>query len=537
MPRPNPGRRGADQSPCRRDELQGCAHRRRAGPPVGPGLGGECTGEIEAVGAGVTGSTRATRSWRSAAGALATHVCADARLVLPKPPALDHARAAAMPIAGVDRVACAARTGRIQRDSEVPGACRHRRRRLVRRAFRPAGRRRNRRHRGFSGASARSWPRWVSAKFIPPATSRSPPHAPVDVVFGAMPEPQRAGRAAAAAPRRMLYRDRPRRAVPRRRRLPSRPDIRWHRRRARSGRGAGLRRAAAGEVLDEVAAEPTLAAAGSHAAAGATRRTRSRLMMRAAHIGKLVALPAHPSGDPRRRQLSGHRRPRRSRPRDRRLAAAAGRGRRRPAGRGARRGDARDDIVIGDVTDPAALRAVDTHLRARGLPRLRGVIHAAGVLEDGVVASLDAGSFDRVAAPKLRRAASHPGTMAGPGVCWWASPRRERCLAPPGRPPTPRRALRSMLELAARPPPGGPAVTVDWGAWRDHGAAAARGATTALGARDGDDRHLGSNSWRWTRCCSPVCRMRPYSRSIRSRCGKRASSRPCCGSQGPRRRS
>ena len=38
---------------------------------------------------------------------------------------------------------------------------------------------------------------------------------------------------------------------------------------------------------------------------------------------------------------------------------------------------------------------------SRGLPELRGVVHAAGVLDDGIIAQLDQKSFETVMAPKL----------------------------------------------------------------------------------------------------------------------------------------
>jgi NAD(P)-dependent dehydrogenase (short-subunit alcohol dehydrogenase family) len=58
-----------------------------------------------------------------------------------------------------------------------------------------------------------------------------------------------------------------------------------------------------------------------------------------------------------------------------------------------------------DVTDAADLRAVLAEID-RELPPLAGVIHAAGVLEDGMLAGLDpadplGGAFGRVLAPKL----------------------------------------------------------------------------------------------------------------------------------------
>ena len=58
------------------------------------------------------------------------------------------------------------------------------------------------------------------------------------------------------------------------------------------------------------------------------------------------------------------------------------------------------DFIVGDVADPAALAAVQAHVTARALPPIRGVIHAAGILEDRLVADLDPAAFERVAQAK-----------------------------------------------------------------------------------------------------------------------------------------
>jgi acyl carrier protein len=140
-----------------------------------------------------------------------------------------------------------------------------------------------------------------------------------------------------------------------------------------------------------------------------------------------------------------------------------------------------DDVVIGDVSEARALQAVDAHLRAHGLPRLRGVIHAAGVLEDGLIADLDPTSFARVAAPKLGglRAiqAQWPDLellvgFSSAGALFGSAGQATHTAASA--------ALDAALTQAAAA--GQPVVTIDWGAWRDRGAAAELGATAALGA-------------------------------------------------------
>ncbi len=58
------------------------------------------------------------------------------------------------------------------------------------------------------------------------------------------------------------------------------------------------------------------------------------------------------------------------------------------------------EVVTGDVSSEADVRAVLDRIRAT-LPPLRGVFHAAMVLEDGPLAEMDAARFAKVMAPKM----------------------------------------------------------------------------------------------------------------------------------------
>ncbi|MBN8929495.1 MAG: KR domain-containing protein [Rhodospirillales bacterium] len=488
-------------------------------PPAGPGLGGEAAGEVIAVGPGVTGVSVGQAVVAVGAGALATHLCADARLVLPKPPALGYAQAAAIPIAGTtawhalhhlarvrpgQRVLVHAGTGGVGwfavRLAQAAGAT------VVATAGTPEKRARlaaigvaevySSRDDGFAAA------------------------APVDIVLGALPPALRAAAVRLLRPGG-TYVEIGRIGVPA---TAPRPDIAWHvvaLDRVEAPVFAAILR----EVLDAVAADPSLLPpirsvplTGTEAALGA--------MMRAAHVGKLVALPALPAairGDSSYLVTGG-------------LGGlgpdiAAWLARRGAGGvvRLARRprrdvvpsdvvigdvvpvdvvpgdvvpsdvviGDVVPgdvvigDVVIGDVTDPAALAAVDAHLAARGLPPLRGVIHAAGVLEDATIATLDPGSFARVAAPKcdgLRAIQARWPDLellvgfSSAGALFGSAGQAAHTAASA--------ALDAALAEAAAA--GRPAVAIDWGAWRERGAAADRGTTAALlagmgtiGIRDG----------------------------------------------------
>lgn len=444
-------------------------------PAVGPGLGGECAGEIEELGPGVTGLAVGDAVVAVAAGGLASHVCADARLVLRKPPGLTYAQAAAIPIAGAtawhalhelarirpgQRVLVHAATGGVGwfavRLAQQAGA------EVVATAGSPEKRAR------LQALGVREV---FSSRDIGFASADR-----VDVVVGALPPVQRAAAVRLLRPGG-CYVEIGRGAEAETR--PDRPDIEWHLvaldRVEASDFAAILRHA-----LSAVAADPTLlppvrtlpleAAAEAFAA-----------MMRASHVGKLVALPAHPA------EIRA----------DATYLVTGGLGGlgpeiaawlvRRGAGgvvRLARRtpkGVLPDDVIVGDVSDPHALAAVDAHVRARGLPPVRGVFHAAGVLEDGTVATLDPGSFDRVAAPKLGGLAAiraqwpDLGLLVGfssAGALFGSAGQAAHTAASA--------ALDATLEAAAAQ--GHAAVAIDWGAWRDLGAARARGATEALSA-------------------------------------------------------
>jgi hypothetical protein len=115
----------------------------------------------------------------------------------------------------------------------------------------------------------------------------------------------------------------------------------------------------------------------------------------------------------------------------------------------------------------------------QSLPPVRGVIHAAGILEDRLVADLDPAAFERVAHAKLGglRAilAQWPdlellvGFSSAGGL-----------LGSSGQAAHTAASAALDAVLLARAAAGHTAVTIDWGAWRDHGAALQRGATAAL---------------------------------------------------------
>jgi myxalamid-type polyketide synthase MxaE and MxaD len=129
-----------------------------------------------------------------------------------------------------------------------------------------------------------------------------------------------------------------------------------------------------------------------------------------------------------------------------------------------------------DIGDEAALRAFLARWTVEGWPPIRGVVHAAAALHNGLAARLDPAGFDAVLRPKLRGAqlldrllpdldlfvlfSSVVGVLAQPGEANYA-------------------AANAGLDALAhdRRARGLPALSIAWGVWSDTGFA--RGAAGA----------------------------------------------------------
>ncbi len=123
-----------------------------------------------------------------------------------------------------------------------------------------------------------------------------------------------------------------------------------------------------------------------------------------------------------------------------------------------------------DVADERELSGFLDEFRAEGWPPIRGVVHAAGVLRDGLLMQLDAAAFDTVMRPKvmggwlLHRLIQHEaldffvlfssaGSLLGqPGQGNYA-------------------AANAFLDALAhhRQAQGRPALSINWGAWAGQG--------------------------------------------------------------------
>jgi acyl transferase domain-containing protein len=146
-------------------------------------------------------------------------------------------------------------------------------------------------------------------------------------------------------------------------------------------------------------------------------------------------------------------------------------------------------VVVGDVS-----RAVDVDALFDGvlpaLPPLRGIVHAAGVLDDGVLGQLDRERFERVMAPKVLGAALLDGrSHARPLDFFILFSSVASVLGSPGQ--ANHSAANACLDALAysRRARGLAASSINWGAWSDVGAAVrhqvgARAARLGVGTID-----------------------------------------------------
>ncbi len=133
-----------------------------------------------------------------------------------------------------------------------------------------------------------------------------------------------------------------------------------------------------------------------------------------------------------------------------------------------------------DVTDEAALRAVLQRVRSAG-PPLRGVWHSAGVLDDAGLLQQDDTRYARVFAPKVHGAVLLDRLTRGdPLDCFVMFSSVAGVLGSAGQ--SNHSAANAVLDALAhqRVASGLPALSIDWGAWAEVGAAADRGITERI---------------------------------------------------------
>jgi acyl transferase domain-containing protein/acyl carrier protein len=136
-----------------------------------------------------------------------------------------------------------------------------------------------------------------------------------------------------------------------------------------------------------------------------------------------------------------------------------------------------------DVADEASLGALFQRLRASG-PPLRGVIHGAGLLDDAAVLQQNEGRIAKVLAPKVRGGwLIDRFTRADPLDWFVLFASVAGVLGSRGQ--ANHSSANAFLDALARERTarGLPALSIDWGAWSEVGAAADRGMELRLAAR------------------------------------------------------
>ncbi|MFG1349933.1 SDR family NAD(P)-dependent oxidoreductase [Xanthobacter autotrophicus] len=136
-----------------------------------------------------------------------------------------------------------------------------------------------------------------------------------------------------------------------------------------------------------------------------------------------------------------------------------------------RRAGARVEVFRADVGEPAAVEQMLAAVREK-MPPLRGLIHAAGVLDDALLVNQSPAHFAHVLAPKLRAAwLLHRATLDEPLEMFVLYASASGLLGLPGQ--ANYAAANTALDALAehRAGLGLPAQAIDWGPWEGAGMA------------------------------------------------------------------
>lgn len=140
-------------------------------------------------------------------------------------------------------------------------------------------------------------------------------------------------------------------------------------------------------------------------------------------------------------------------------------------------------VLIADVTDADQMRQMVADVEA-DLPPVRGILHAAGLLDDGVLATLTAERFADVMAPKVAGAWNlHKLTADWPVDMFVMFSSATALFGAPGQ--ANYAAANAFLDglAACRRQQNLPALSISWGAWSEIGEAAQRDAGDGLRRR------------------------------------------------------
>jgi NADPH:quinone reductase-like Zn-dependent oxidoreductase/acyl carrier protein len=128
-------------------------------------------------------------------------------------------------------------------------------------------------------------------------------------------------------------------------------------------------------------------------------------------------------------------------------------------------------VICADVSRADDVAGLLKHI-ASTLPPLRGIVHAAGVLDDGIVLQQTPDQFSRVLAPKVAGAWHlHAQTLQRPIDFFVMYSSAASVLGSPGQ--SNHAAANAFLDGLAhhRRQQGLPALSIDWGIWSDVGSA------------------------------------------------------------------
>jgi len=123
-----------------------------------------------------------------------------------------------------------------------------------------------------------------------------------------------------------------------------------------------------------------------------------------------------------------------------------------------------------DVADERGLSGFLDEFRAAGWPPIRGVVHAAGVLQDGLLVQLDAAALNRVLRPKMMGGWLLHRLFADDGLDFFVLfSSAGSMLGQPGQGNY--AAANTFLDALAhhRQAQGLPALSINWGAWAGQG--------------------------------------------------------------------
>ena len=443
----------------------------------GDRLGGECAGEVVAVGPGVAGLRPGVEVIAVGAGALAHHLRTAADLCVPKPSELSFHAAAALPIAGATAWHALHRLAKLKAGQRVlihsaTGGVGQMALRLAQRLGAEVV--------ATAGTEVRR--AWLAGQGVAEVhSSRDLGFAkarPVDVVLNALVGEGRLASLQLLRPGGCFIEIGRVDVMSAAEVARVRPDIRYEVVALDHVQAAAFRPLLA-ELVEAVAHDPALLP-GIRTLPLERAAEAFELMRNREHLGKLVLRPRHPAVI----RADGS------------YLVTGGRGGLGPAivewlqqrGAGAvltlgRRASDDPHAVVGDVADPLALQGVKARIVALGLPPMRGVVHAAGVLADGAVTGLAPSDFAATLRPKPRGARAV--VEAFPDLeLFLAFSSAGAVLGSPGQ--AAHTAASAALDafVAELRANGLAAVSIDWAAWSGIGAAAERGAgarSAALG--------------------------------------------------------